>query len=90
MAHDRRMNVDLTEKEIGKFKLGDKVQMSASGEIFELTAKNPYGPDEPVPGGTKREDTPPSVGIKLSGKVSLVPAKSKNAFTKMSKEDEEE
>lgn len=87
MAHERRMNVDLTKKEIGKLKLGDKVEMTATGEIFELTAENPYGPPLSVEDGAQQEDIPPSVGIKLSGKVKLTPAKSKNAFTRMADED---
>ena len=90
MAHDRRMNVDLTSKEIEKFKLGDKVEMNATGEIYELTAKNPYGQPMERAEGEKKEDTPPSVGIKISGKVKLVQAKSKNTFTKMADEDEGE
>ena len=84
MPHDRRMNVDLTSKEIGKLKLGDKVEMTATGEIYELTAKNPYGPRD---FDGEEEDIPPSVGIELSGKVKLTPAKSKNAFSKMADED---
>lgn len=87
-AHERRMNVDLTSKEIGKFKLGDKVTMSASGEIFELTAKNPYGAPTDVGSDVKSEDIPPSVGIKISGKVKLIQAKSTNTFAKMADEDE--
>ena len=88
MAHrERRMDVDVTSKEVGKFKLGDKVTATVTGEIYELTSKNPYGPPETF-NGEKKKDIPPSVGLKVSKVV--LKAASKNAFTKMSEDDESE
>jgi hypothetical protein len=88
MGHrERRMDIDVTTKEVGKFKLGDKVTATVTGEIYELTAKNPYGPPH-VFDGEEERDIPPSVGLKIS-KVVIASAK-KNAFTEMSEDDEKE
>lgn len=86
MAHQRRMNVDVSEKEIGKLKLGDEVTLTATGKVVELTAADAFGSfmvdDE-------EEEQSPSVNVKIS-KVSVVKAKGNNAFGEMANEDEKE
>ena len=67
--HDERMSLDVTGSQIKKFKLGDKVTVTVTGEIFELTAKNPYEPFEDEDGN--KEDIPPSVRIKFSEPVDI-------------------
>jgi|ETNmetMinimDraft_33_1059910.scaffolds.fasta_scaffold223984_2 hypothetical protein len=89
MPHENRMEVNVTPAEVKKFKLGDKVIVTAEGEITELLAKHPFGmPMAMGMKGEKAEDTPPSITIKvLKEKVKM---KSKNLFTKMSEEDDNE
>ncbi len=88
MGHrERRVDVDVTTKEVGKFSVGDKVIATVAGEIYELTGKNPYGPPHEFD-GEMEPDIPPSIGIKIS-KVVIASAK-KNAFTQMSEDDEKE
>ena len=90
MEHDRRMSIDVTKSEVGEFKLGDKVTATVTGEVYELQAENPYGPPVKMEGEGKMDDIPPSIGIKIKGKVKLSPAKSNNAFTKMANEENED
>ncbi len=87
MAHQERMFLDLPGANLKKFKLGDKVTATVSGELIELQAevKEKKSKAENEPDFSR----PPSVGIKISGKAKLVPF-SENAFEKMSKEDENE
>ena len=90
MAHDRRMSIDVTEAEVGTFKLGDMVTAICTGEVVELQAENPFGPPIEMEGGKKGENVPPSIGIKIKGKMKISPAKSNNAFTKMADEENDD
>ncbi len=90
MGHDneRRTNVDVSEKDLKKLKIGEKVVATVEGTVFELTDKNPYGAMTICCDREEERDIPPSIGIKIS-KVVIASAK-KNAFSEMSKDDERE
>ena len=81
MPHKERMFLDLPDVDLNKFKLGDKVTATVSGELFELTAEVKDPPEEE---GDMDFSRPPRVGIKITGKAKLSKTK-KNSFDKRTK-----
>jgi hypothetical protein len=80
------MFLDLPGADLKGFSLGDKVTATVSGKLVEIAAER-----EVDYGGGDKETIPPSIGIEIIGKASLVPKKKKKSdFEKMADEDDRE